>query len=126
MVDTKTIISKIQNGLKSCAEQHNIVAKDVQLKILPSGKVDLWNADKLIGPIDVCKTFKISAMENMLFPIGPYLKKALASLAKKKNVDPEIAVARIFTKQADYSPCVYFQEGDKIISEITIDELLKI
>lgn len=124
MVDIKTIIEKVQNGLKSCSEQHQIPAKDVQLMILSSGIVNLKNADKEVGNIDVCKTFKISAIENMLFPIVPYLKKALASLATKKNVDPKTAVARIFTRQDDYYPCVYLQDGNRIIGEITIEELL--
>lgn len=124
MVKTETIIAKIQDGLKSCSDQHSIGAKDVQLKILSSGEVDLWNADKRIGPIDVLKTFKINSFENMLFPIVPYLKRALASLAKKKNVGEQTAVARIFTRQPDFYPCVYLQDGEKIIGEITIDELL--
>ena len=119
------IIAKIQNGLKGCAEQHKIEAKNVQLIILPSGVVKLHDAERLIGPIDVLKVFNISMIENMVVPIVPYLKKALVSLAKKKNVSPETAVARIFTKQADFYPCVYFQDGDKIIGEITIEELLK-
>ena len=125
MVSKEAIIGKIQAGLKTCSEQHQIGAKDVQLKILSSGRVDLWNADKVIGPIDVCKTFKVTSIENMLFPIVPYLKKALASLAKRKNVTPETAVARIFTRQADFYPCVCLQDGEKIICEITVDELLK-
>jgi len=123
MVDTKKIIEKIQSGLKSCSEQHKIDAKDVQLMIVSSGGVQLWNADKNIGVIDIAKIFKLSFLENMV--VLPYLKKALVSLSKKKNVNPDTAKARIFTKQADFSPCVYFQDGDKIIGEITIEELLK-
>jgi len=118
------IIGKVQNGLKSCAEQHNIPAKDVQLMILSNGVVNLHNADKKVGPIDVLKTFKISFIENMAVPIVPYLIKALKTLAQKKNVDPNTAVARIFTKQADFYPCVYLQDGDKIVGEISINELL--
>ena len=52
MVDTKKIIDKIQAGLKSCAEQNSIDAKNVQMVISLSGGVQLWNADKNVGVID--------------------------------------------------------------------------
>ena len=122
MVDTKKIIDKIQAGLKSCAEQHSIDAKNVQMVISLSG-VQLWNADKNLGVIDIAKVFKLTFLENMV--VLPYLKSALNKLARSRNVDPQTAVARIFTKQADFSPCVYFQDGQKIKEEITIEELLK-
>lgn len=124
MIETKKIIEKIQNGLKGCSEKHNIPAKDVQLKIKPDGKVDLMNANETVGQIDILKVFGISTLENVIFPISPYLKKTLLALAKKKNIDQTTANARLFTKQSDFYPCVYLYDGEKVVCELTINELL--
>ena len=124
-VDVKMIIEKIQKGLKSCSEKRNIPAKDVQLKISSTGVVHLWNADQNICQVDVLKVFEINAFINMAFPIVPYLKKAVLAMAKEKKINPETAVARIFTKQDDFYPSVWLQDVDKQHCEITIDDLLK-
>ena len=124
MVQTETIIKKIQTGLKNCSEKKNIPAKDVQLKIKCDGKVDLMNASSVVGAIDVLSVFNISMFENIIFPITPYLKKTLLSFSKKKNISEATVNARIFTKSADFYPCVYLQDGEKVICELTINEFL--
>jgi hypothetical protein len=124
MVDQ--IIKKIQLGLKTCSEKHIISAKDVQMIIDSNGKVNLMNANHIVvNGIDVCKVFNVSMLENMMVPIVPYLKNKVIALAKSSNLDVSKASARIFTKQADFYPSVILQEGDKIIKEITVGELLK-
>lgn len=99
VVDINKIIAKVQDGLKNCSEQNNIHFMDVQLLINSAGEVNLYDANKLVRKVDVCKVFKISTMENLIYPIVPFLKKAVLALAKDKVIDPKIAVARIFTKK---------------------------
>ena len=125
-MDQKKIIEKIQNGLKACSQSHIISAKDVQMIIKGNGTVDLMNAQHIVVPsINILKVFKVSAMEDLLIGgLSKYLKKKLSTIAEKHNIGDQ-ANARIFTKQSDFFPCVYLQDGEKIISEITINELLK-
>ncbi len=126
-MDTNLIITKIQAGLKYCSESYSISRSDVRLKIKGDGKVDLMRASDNHSDqinIDVLKIFNITALQNVLYPITPYLKKLMESLAKKKNIDPAQINARIFTQDEDFYPSVYLYNGDKAHCELTINELL--
>lgn len=125
MNNTEKIIAKIQNGLKTCSEQHLIPAKDIKLLINSDGKVNLLNGDHVVvNGIDVKKVFNITAMENILVPIVPYLQKTINKLAIKKNIPAQSVIARIFTKQSDFYPCVYLHDGAKVVCELTINDFL--
>lgn len=123
MIDSKKIIEKVQSGLKNCSELYGIEPTNVRILISSAG-VHLWNADKYVSPVDVLQIFKVSKMENYLFPIVPFLKKALVKVAVKKEIVPETAVARIYTNNDGFYPSVCLQDVLKEVGEISIDELL--
>lgn len=110
-METK-IIQKIQDALKAQAIDNNLSYAHVNLVVKPTGKI--FSAGK---EVDICKTFKLSMMES-LFVVGK-LKSMMASVAKGYDS------ALVFTKQEDFYPAVYLQEGGVAKKELTIKDFVK-
>lgn len=132
-METSAIIAKIQNGLKTCSETYGVSAKDVQIKItnatsmFDSVKFFLMKGNENVQfdghdlKLDIKTLLNLNAMEAVI--VSNYLKDTFGSLAKKNNLDVKNINARIFTKTADFNPSVYLHEGQKIVKEITVEEL---
>jgi len=130
-ISTETIISKIQNGLKECAEKYKISGKDIQLVINNGRSIKILLMDKGVlvqnnskpVVIDICSLFKVSALENMI-AVTPYLKKTLASLAKKKGIDEGAINATVYSKGEDFYPSVNLNSYNDVVAELTINDFL--
>lgn len=131
------IILKIQTGLKECSEKNNISRTDIQINIRKGNDLMgnivliLMKANDAVKDengkdvkVKTGELFKLNGAESLF--VSGYLKKALATLATKNNIDIKSVNARIFTKEESFYPSIYLQDGLKIVKEITVNELISI
>lgn len=134
-METSEIISRIQSGLKITAQNFEVPFNEIQIKITNSTSVfdsvkfyPMRNGNTFLSAdqkkdlqIDVKQLLELDSVKSMIL-LG-FLKNTFASLAKKNNLDSKTINARIFTTNEDFTPRVNLYEGEKVIKEITVEEL---
>ncbi len=129
-MDSKEIITKIQDALKKLSDESGIDKKNIRIKLSleknrllgNSLKITIMNNKEHVKDIKLGDFIHLNACE--LIVVGGFLKNTLSKKASESDILIEHINARIFTKTDDCYPSVYLFDLGKPIKEITLQELM--
>lgn len=133
MYSKEEIIAKIQSGLKACYAQNigDRMLMNVKISIsrglipaLDSAKCEWMEGSRKVGAIKIPDLFNVNPIEGKL--VSGYLCKTLKSLAAKEKIQEAQISAKMYSHRDDYYPSVNLFNGDNLVREITVEELVEV
>lgn len=128
-MEQQQILEKIKNSLKRCSLNYKIEPSKVRIKlelsknlIGSSLKITIMNGVNDIEEVSLKNILDLNAIESTI--VSPILVKKISSKAEQLNVDKYSFNARIYTKDNDFNPSLYFFNGIKSLQEANIKEFL--
>lgn len=132
MYTPQEIVAKIQQGLKTCYEKHDgqkllmnakISLVKGKIEVLDSVKCEWMERNKKLNSIKIGELFGVNPMIAM--KVSSYLKDTLKSFAAQDKIPEAQISAKLYSHKADYYPSVNLFDGENLVREITIEELIK-